>query len=100
MLQLGKSNFFKGFPGGASDKEPACQQCSRHKRCRLGRSPGEGHGNPLQYSCLESPTDRGAWRVLVHGGHEESDTTEPLTLSFSIFSTNGAGATRCQYASE
>ena len=31
-----------------------------------GRSPGEGHGNPLQYSCLENPMDRGAWRVLVH----------------------------------
>ena len=33
----------------------------------LGRSPGEGNGNPLQYSCLENPMDRGAWRVTVHG---------------------------------
>ena len=33
----------------------------------LGRSPGGGHGNPLQYSCLENPTDRGAWRATVHG---------------------------------
>jgi len=33
----------------------------------LGRSPGEGNGNPLQYSCLESPMDRGAWRAAVHG---------------------------------
>ena len=33
----------------------------------LGRSPGEGHGNPLQYSCLEKPMDRGAWRVTAHG---------------------------------
>ena len=33
----------------------------------LGRSPGEGHGNPLQYSCLESPMDRGAWRATVMG---------------------------------
>ena len=32
-----------------------------------GRSPGEGHGNPLQYSCLENPMDRGAWRATVHG---------------------------------
>ena len=32
-----------------------------------GRSPGEGNGNPLQYSCLENPTDRGAWWVTVHG---------------------------------
>ena len=33
----------------------------------LGRSPGGGHGNPLQYSCLENPMDRGAWRVAVRG---------------------------------
>ena len=33
---------------------------------RLGRSPGEGHGNPLQYSCLENPMDRGAWWAMVH----------------------------------
>jgi len=33
---------------------------------RSGRSPGEGLGNPLQYSCLENPTDRGAWRATVH----------------------------------
>ena len=33
----------------------------------LGRSPGEGNGNPLQYSCLENSMDRGAWRVTVHG---------------------------------
>ena len=33
----------------------------------LGRSPGEGHGNPLQYFCLENPMDRGAWWATVHG---------------------------------
>ena len=33
----------------------------------LGRSPGEGNGNPLQYSCLENPMDRGAWQAIVHG---------------------------------
>ena len=36
---------------------------------RLGRFPGEGNGNPLQYSCLENPMERGAWRATVHGGH-------------------------------
>ena len=41
----------------------------------LGRSPGEGNGNPLQYSCLENPIDRGAWWATVHRV-AESDTTE------------------------
>ena len=67
-----------GFPGGASGKEPTCQ-CRRHKRCGfdLGqrRSPGGGHGNPHQYSCLENPMDRGAWWVTAHRA-AESDTTE------------------------
>ena len=37
----------------------------------LGRSPGGGHGNPLQYSCLENPMDREAWWATVHGGNKE-----------------------------
>ena len=37
------------------------------------RSPGEGNGNPLQYSCLENPMDRGVWQATVHKGHKESD---------------------------
>ena len=43
-----------------------------------GRSPGEGNGNPLQYSCLGNPTDRGAWQATVQGVPKESDTTEQL----------------------
>ena len=41
-----------------------------------GRSRGRGHGNPLQYSCLENPMDRGAWWVVVHGVTKESHMTE------------------------
>ena len=41
----------------------------------LGRSSGGGNGNPLQYSCLEKPMDRGAWRATVHGIAKESDVT-------------------------
>ena len=59
-----------GFPGGPSGKEPTCQ-CRRHKRSRfnpwVGRSPKGGNGNPLQYSCLKNPMDRGAWWASVHG---------------------------------
>ena len=42
----------------------------------LGRSPGEGNGNLLQYSCLENTMDRGAWQAIVHSGHKKLDTTE------------------------
>ena len=59
-----------GSLGGASGKEPACQ-CKRWKRRSFipgwGRPPGGGNGTPLQYSCLENPTDRGAWWAAVHG---------------------------------
>ena len=44
----------------------------------LGRSPGGGNGNPLQYPCLENPMDRGTWWASVHGVTKESDTTEQL----------------------
>ena len=40
-----------------------------------GRSPGEGNGNPLQYSCMENPMDRGAWQATVHRVTKESDKT-------------------------
>ena len=49
-----------------------------------GRSPGEGNGNPLQYSCLKNSTDREAWQPRVHG-NTESDMTERITLSLSPF---------------
>ena len=41
----------------------------------LGRSPGEGNGNPIQHFCLRNPMDRGAWQATVHGVAKESDTT-------------------------
>ena len=54
-----------------------------------GLIPGGGHGNPLQYSCLENSMGRGAWRATVHGV-PELDTTEQLTLSLSIPRTCGS----------
>ena len=60
----------EAFPGSISSNEPTCQ-CRRHKRDRfdswVGKIPGGGHGNPLQYFCLENPMDRGAWRATAHG---------------------------------
>ena len=57
-----------GFPGGTSGKEPSCP-CRRHKSHgftpRVRKIPGEGTGNPLQYSYLENPMDRGAWQATV-----------------------------------
>ena len=58
-----------GFPGGSSGKEIACNEEDARDLGLipgLGRSPGGGHGNPLQYSCLENPMDRGAWQATVH----------------------------------
>ena len=56
----------KGFPGGSEDKASACKAGDPGSIPGLGRSPGEGNGNPLQYSCLENPMDRGAWQATVH----------------------------------
>ena len=56
-----------GFPGGSEGKVSACNAGDPGSIPGLGRSPGEGNGNPLQYSCLENPMDRGAWQATVHG---------------------------------
>ena len=58
---------FIGFPGGSDDEEYAYNAGDLGLIPGSGRSPGEGHGNPLQYSCLENPMDRGAWQAAVHG---------------------------------
>ena len=55
-----------GFLGGSEDKASACNAGDLDLIPGLGRSPGEGNGNPLQYSCLENPMDRGAWWATVH----------------------------------
>ena len=54
-------------PGGSDGKESTYNAGDPGSISGLGRSPGEGNGNPLQYSCLENFMDRGAWRATVHG---------------------------------
>ena len=55
-----------GFPGGLAGKESVCNVGDLGSVPGLGKSPGGGHGSPLQYSCLENPMDRGAWWATVH----------------------------------
>ena len=64
-----------GFPGGSDSKESTCNVGDLDLIPGLGRSPGGGQVNPLQYSCLENPMDRGAWQAMVHSV-AESGTTE------------------------
>ena len=64
-FEVGHSNL--GFPGGSNGKESTCSVRDLGSIPGLGRSPGGGHGNPLQYSCLENPTDRAAWQATVNG---------------------------------
>ena len=71
-----------GLPWWPKGKESACNAGDGYSVSELGRSPGEGNGNPLQYSCLENATDRGAWWATVHGGLKESDMTELLNHNF------------------
>ena len=69
-----------GFPGVSEGKVSACNVGDLGLIPGLGRSSRRGNGNPLQYSCLESPTDGGAWQGYGPWGCKELDTTEQLTL--------------------
>ena len=75
-----------GFPGGSEVNASACNAGDLGLIPGSGRSSGEGNSNPLQYSCLENPMDRGAWWATVHGVKESDATKQPLSLSFFHFS--------------
>ena len=57
----------RGFPGGSVVKNLSISAGDKGSIPGLGRSPGGGYGNPLQYSCLENPVDKGAWPATIHG---------------------------------
>ena len=63
LLDIG----YRGLPCSSNGKESACNSGDPDLIPGLGRSSGEGNGNPLQYSCLQNPMDRGAWQSTVHG---------------------------------
>ena len=65
------------LPCSSDGKESACNEGDLGSIPGLGRSSGEGNGNPLPYSCLENPMDRGAWKAVVHEV-TESGRTEQL----------------------
>ena len=67
--------YIRGFPGGSDGKASACSVGDPGSIPGSGRSPSEANGNPLQYSYLGNPIDRGAWLAMVPGVTKESDMT-------------------------
>ena len=67
IVFLEYKNGIRVFPGGSNGKESACSAGDPGLIPGLGISPGEGNGYPLQYSCLEYSTDRGAWWAMIRG---------------------------------
>ena len=73
------------IPGGSDRKEPACTVGDPASIPVSGRFPGEGHGNRVQYCCLENPMDRGAWQAVVRGVRQEW-VTNTFTSLFRMIS--------------
>ena len=69
-----------GFPSSLDDKASACNAGDPDSIPGLGRSPGEGNGNPLQYSCLENPMDRVAWQATVYRGSQSQTQLKQLSM--------------------
>ena len=71
-----------GFPGDPEVKVSACNEGELGSIPESGKSPGEGNGNPLQYSCLENPMDGGAWWATVHRVAKSRTRLSNFTLSY------------------
>ena len=76
--------YIYGFPGGSEVKASACNGGALGLIPGLGRSPGEGNDNPLQYSCLENPMDGEAWWATVHGVTKSRTRLSEFTLTFLV----------------
>ena len=91
-MKLKDTCSLEGFPCGSAGKESACNERDLGSIPGLGRSPGIGKSNPLQYSCMENPMDRGAcWAIVL--GIKESDRTERLTPSLPSCALTSVGST-------
>ena len=73
-----------GFPDSSEDKASACNAGDLGLIPGSGRSPGEGNGNPLQYSCLENPMDGGAWWSTVHGVTKSWTRLSDFTFTLNL----------------
>ena len=72
------------LPRGSDDKESACNAGDLGSIPGLGRYPGEGNGNPLQYSCLENSIDAGAWQASVHEVAKSRTRLRDFSFTFPI----------------
>ena len=83
-LYIHRYKYINGLSGGSHSKEPISNAVDPTFISLLGRSPGEGNGNPIQYPCLENPMDRGAWRATVHGVAKSQTRLTTNTSSFFL----------------
>ena len=81
---MAKINHVQSHPGGSDGKESACNTRDLGSIPGLGRSPRRGHGNPLQYSCLENPHEQRSLAGYRPWGHKESEMTEQLYFHFKV----------------
>ena len=82
------------FPGGTVVKNPSANTGDAGDVGSipgLGRSPGGGNGNPLQYSCLGNPMDRGAWSITVHGVSKSGTQLSTQTIKIYVKNLNDKG---------
>jgi len=86
------------FPGGSAGKESACNSGDLGLIPGLGRSPGGGHGNPLHYSCLENPHGQRCLAGYSPWCRKESDTTEQLRTTTTIYDEESKKIQRRKYS--
>ena len=82
--ELNTSELKLGYPSGSDGKESACNEGDLNSIPGLGRSPGEGHENPLQYSCLENPCGQKSLKDYSPWGRKESDMTERTKIGRQV----------------